>query len=464
MQIVVWQNFSKRRNSTKRPGSSSGTSVNVALKENTSVENPTFVLSGNDFTINYVQAFGNYYFVDDVVSVANGRIEVICSLDSMATHKSTIGSYYAFVERSFSQIDQMIPDPNVAMLNNTYVSTSFLSTPSILAAAGFYAVSVLNDRGSGAGFTCTYFMDYDNLKALAQYCNTDWGSSATDFLDWIQANFLHTADAIIDCVWLPVSISGILTGATAYENVKIGTDIVNGVYGYRVLTTSVVASDSDVYTIPHYYSDFRKAAPYSTGKLYLPIFGVIDFNPVDFPDDNIYIQYNLDICTGDMTVLLSNGNGALVATYMYNVAVTCPVGKVSQNLTGTAGSLLTTVGAAVATAFSGGTAALIAGGITTGASAINTLANAVTPLTSYRGSKGGRSAAYNSQPRIAILARETSDPAWFISTHGRPLMQQKQISSLSGFIKCSGASVPISGHPREKQEVDDYLNSGFYYE
>lgn len=463
MQITVYSNFTKRKNSTKRP-SSGGVGRTVTLKENTSVENPSFILANNDFTINYVEAFGNYYYVADVISLGNGRVELVCAIDSMATHKSEIGSYYAFVERSFSDIDVSIPDPNVAMMNNTYVSASFLSTPSILASAGMYAVSVLNDRGSGAGFTCTYFMDYDNLKALAQYVNTDWGAGATDFLDWVQSNFLKTADAIIDCIWLPVSITGILSGATAYENVKIGVDIINGVYGYRVLTTSVVASDSDVYSIPHYYSDFRKAAPYSMGKLYLPIFGVIEFNPVDFPDDNIYIQYNLDICTGDMTVYLSNGSGALVATYMYNISVTCPVGKVSQNLTGTAGSLLATVGSAVATAFSGGTAALIAGSITTGASAINTIANAVTPLTSYRGSKGGRSAAYNSQPRIAILARETADPAWFISTHGRPLMQQKRINTLSGFIKCSGASVPINGHLREKEEVDNYLNSGFYYE
>lgn len=464
MQIVVWQNFSKRRNSTRRPGSSSGTTVNVALKENTSVEHPTFILSGNDFTINYVQAFGNYYFVDDVVSVANGRIEVVCTIDSLATHKGTIGAYYAFVERSFSDIDPDIPDPYVSMMNHEIISGyTYGSSSYIFSSTGYYAVSVLNDRGSGNGFTTTYFMTAGEVLQLAQYVNNDWGSGATTLLDWVQSSFLKTADSIIDCVWLPISISAIGSGSTSYEEVKVGVDIVTGVYGYRVLG-NIVATDTEVVGIPHYYSDFRKGAPYTRGKLFLPMFGCIDFNPLDFPDDNLYIRMDLDAVTGDVTVYLFNDSSYLIGTYMYNVAVTCPVGKVSQNLSGMTGSLLSTVGSTVSAFASSGTSA-VASGISATSSAINTLSDAITPMTSYRGSKGGRSAAeYGLIIRVTTISKETVDPAWIIPTHGRPLMQQKQISSLSGFIKCSGASVPISGHPREKQEVDDYLNSGFYYE
>ena len=47
---------------------------------------------------------------------------------------------------------------------------------------------------------------------------------------------------------------------------------------------------------------------------------------------------------------------------------------------------------------------------------------------------------------------------------GMPYFQAAQISSLSGYVKCSGASVTIPGYESEKDAVNGYLNSGFFYE
>lgn len=464
MQITVWTNFSKRQNSTKRPASSSGTLKDVNLKDNTSVENPAFILASDDFTINYVQAFGNYYFVDDIISVHKGLIELVCSLDALATYKGNISSYYAFVERSFSNFNIDLPDPFVAIKNDEIVSGYYYGSSSYMfSRIGYYAVSVLNDKGSGSGFTCTYLMDSANLRQLAAYCNIDWGGSATDLLNWIQSNYLHTADSVIDCVWIPISLQAVLQGSVTYEELKVGTDQVTGVYGYRA-TGNIIANDIEIIPIPHYYSDFRKAAPYTIGKLYLPVFGCIDFNPLDFPDDNIYVKFDIDCCTGDLAVYIYNSSDYLIASYMYNVAVTCPVGKVNQNLSGVSGGLLSTIGT-VAGAIASSGATSVASGIAATASGINTIADAMSPMTSYRGSKGGRAGAYNGLGiRITTICKKTCDPAYIIPTHGRPLMEQVQISTLSGYIKCAGASVPITGHPKDKQIVDDYLNNGFYYE
>ena len=79
MTIKYWNNFQKKINSTARPLDSAAVSVSATLKSPTSIENPTFILTGDNFNINYVEAFGHYYFVNDVVSVRNGMIEVSCT-------------------------------------------------------------------------------------------------------------------------------------------------------------------------------------------------------------------------------------------------------------------------------------------------------------------------------------------------------------------------------------------------
>ena len=69
MTITVWSGFSKRRNSTKQP-SATGTIITANLKENCSIESPVFILQGNQFNIDYVQAFGAYFYVSNIISLA----------------------------------------------------------------------------------------------------------------------------------------------------------------------------------------------------------------------------------------------------------------------------------------------------------------------------------------------------------------------------------------------------------
>lgn len=73
MEIIVYNGFSKRINSTKRP--SGGTTINVALKSPTSVITPTFRLTGFNTAWNYVQWGNRYYFVDNIVILTNDIAE-----------------------------------------------------------------------------------------------------------------------------------------------------------------------------------------------------------------------------------------------------------------------------------------------------------------------------------------------------------------------------------------------------
>lgn len=472
MNITVWNNFSKRDKSTLQP--TGGTSIsNVILKEATSVESPTFVLSSNDLDINYVQAFGHYYFVDDVQSVRNGVIEVKCSIDPGATYKSDIGSYNAYVERSASSYDVMIADPEVVIKNSrsywqsgTPASTNKI--PSIFDAQGSYIISVLNDVGSGAGFTTYYAIGVPALQTLASYCNQNLGDdvSITDFIDWLKVTFLKTADAIIDCKWLPVSWSTIQSAPSlTSEQIKIGKDPVapGGValYAYRFTNISVVASTAISINLQHRYSDFRKANPYTRGLLNLPFYGFWEFNPLDFNSDTIAVQYAVDLSTGDCMIVISGDK--TVATLHIDVGLTVPVGKVgNQGVAGVSQFLSGATG--VAAALSG--AASPIAGIASAALSVNGFANMALGISpSVHGSMQGRAGSVINRSVYAILTFcDTSDPADLVADKGRPLMDRVQISTLSGYVKCSDADVPISAKTSDRKAVNDLLNSGFYYE
>lgn len=461
MTIKTWSGFSKRKNSTKQP--SGGTSVTCVLKETTSVEKPTFVFASNDFTINYIEAFGHYYFVDDIKSVRNGIIEVSCSLDVLATYKSSIGSYTAFVERSASYYNTLFADPDVAMMNEEVLTSQTVSGLSIFTSGGFYVLSVLNDLGSANGFTTYYITDSANLESLAAYVNTNWGSAASSVVDWLQATFLKTADSIIDCIWVPIALAALPAGATSWETMKIGVDVVTGVQGRRIVAPCIV-SESKTITIPHRYTDFRKGAPYTQGKLYIPGYGVVDFNPLDFDNDTIYLQFDVDVTTGDTVCYLANSSNMRIASYTYNVGVSCPVGKVGSNVTQTVGGVLSTAGA-VASAVATQGASAIASGVAAASSGINALNSAISPTASIHGGKGGRAIAESGLDIICtLITRTTADPADLLSTHGRPFMSTGSISAFSGYVKCSGADVPIAGMESDKVAINDFLNSGFYYE
>ena len=459
MTIYYWTSFSKRKNSTKQP--SGGTSLTVRLKEGTSIENPTFLITGDKFDIVYVKAFSDhYYFVTDIKSVKNGLTEISCKMDALATFKSTIGSYTAFIERCDYYNNPMIPDPLVAVYNdeNTYFSSTagsyFFST------TGIFVLCCINNKGSEVGYCSYYVLSASTLQSVANYCSNSWDSASTDLIDWIQSTFLKTFESIVDCIWLPVDMSKV-TG-TSTEHIYIGVDDIQ-IDGKRITGSTVILGSASL-AIPGSYTDFRKGPPYTTGRLFIPMYGMIDFNPLEFDGGDVNCVIYSDVATGDTVCYIKTDLGRIISTITYNIAVQCPIGKVGANATGTIGGILSTAGNVVAAAATHGATSLGAG-LAASASAVNTIANAVAPTVSVKGGKGGRALSRNTDFSITIIEKVTNDPAELRTTHGQIWMREGQISSTNGgYVQCSNASVPISGMEAERDEINNFLNSGFYYE
>ena len=97
MPSVSFGTFSKRKNSTKQPTSELSDVRNIKLKQSTSYDNPTFIITGDDFGYNYCSWNGRYYFVTDIRSVHNGLTEIDAEIDVLATYKANILNTVAYV-------------------------------------------------------------------------------------------------------------------------------------------------------------------------------------------------------------------------------------------------------------------------------------------------------------------------------------------------------------------------------
>ena len=158
MNIKVWSGFSKRKNSTKQP--TGGTQITVRLKDNCSVEAPVFILTGGLPDYNYVEAFGHYYFVSDIVSLTADVSEIHCTQDVLATYKSDIGNTTAFVMYDTSSNTQ-IPDNRLAIKTVPVVSSNYVDLSSHISKTGTFIATV-----TGQNATQAYIISAANIANL----------------------------------------------------------------------------------------------------------------------------------------------------------------------------------------------------------------------------------------------------------------------------------------------------------
>lgn len=183
-------------------------------------------------------------------------------------------------------------------------------------------------------------------------------------------------------------------------------------------------------------------------------------------NDNIGIslQMELDYVTGDVAyyVCRNSGQGGMIKTpfarFNGNISVNVPIAKSSADLAKSASSI---VGGVVGGAVVGGIPGAIIGGVT---GLVGAIQNETTPDTSMTGGAGNKSEISLLSQAIKIVKINYGSKSYPTTVAGRPLMQNVQLSSLSGFVQCGNASVPLNARDDERIEINNYLNSGFYME
>lgn len=452
MEVTVYRNFNKRKNSTKRPAG--GATRNVVLLDDVSLYTPIFKSEYWDYQDNYCLWAGRYYYVTDVVTLRQNMFEVHCEIDPMATWKDDIKGTNAFVTFSTSDYDIGIPDYRLSSDPTTITKTAMKEV-----FPGLGEEFVISYVGTNSAPTVG--LSYSNLEGLqgAMMSNkciktiTKWADSiitqsseSTNAWNIVPSLLGSTSNSITRCIFTP-----------KFHSIGTKGIVLAGGYVPNNITGDVPShSYSETYniSIPWAFGagDFRNRAQFTSMTIYLPGYGFLALNADNYQgESSISVQATLDSYVGEITYLV-DGKAKATCSISYPVQVgTSQVGNVPNSVSG--------VGQAVAGGLSENPVGI-------GMGVYNAVRSFMATDASSIGSAGGSSAFYcHTKITLVLMAHNTNvDPSSVGSTIGRPLNAVRNIGSLSGYVQTADAEVQTSAPDEYKTIMNDSLNGGMFIE
>lgn len=468
MVIKAFTGFQKKPNETKQP--TGGTDLTVRLKENTSVINPVFLLTGYNLAHNYIQWGNRYYFIDDIVIIGNDLAEYHCSTDVLATYKTNIGSSSQYILRSASASDGKITDNFYPMIAQKTFSKDPHTTKFIEPSQGTYIFGVQGHPDTDT-FGCTTYYALDVIEstnlmdAIFNISDGTYDSGtvvAMNIPEEVYKSLINPQQYIVSCMFLPFEWQTIGGGYAPYINL--------GWYSFP--TNNAMYFDPSYIDLPYIEQDFDipkhpqassrgvylNNAPYTKYTLtYMP------FGDIDIPADmllntsKLYTKVIVDVITGKGTLRVYAGTSEsdpLVTSVSAQVGVPIAIsgGVYDLKPSDYAGSLVDTVSSFLMNPFNGvGTA------IKQGASIADAICS---PSINTSGSNGALDFLEYDMCLYATFTHVTADDN---TQHGRPLCDVRTINTLSGYIQCLQPDLDLPATLTEKQMIVEHMSSGFYY-
>lgn len=446
---VEFYNFSKKSNSTARP--SAGTAVPVDLKKGTTFQSPTFVLRYglNDFlNFNYAKWNDHYYFINSVTSINAAQIEVSCTEDVLATYKEEIGNYTCVIERSSHQ-SLLYPDALYLSDDSWEKDATIIADPVGLFPKG-YSGNFIVRTTSSEGITL-YYMTQEELDDLLSFMWSDgsWGDALNDAFTKL---FFDPFKYILSIDWCPIRIDNFIhlssTVKLGFWDSKVSGAIIGGINAPSVnfsYDIGITNSRYNKYQFQYWNSNFSRYF------VKLPFVGVIQIDITKTANDQLTADYYYDAVTGLCDVWLRSGQNDL-AHFQTRLSIPIQIGFATNNpsniLNGAANTGIQLVtGNAMGTISSG----------------LESIKGVFSPDSSVIGSNGSINGILNNK-NAAQYTYTCSSIVPYPITEGYADGNRRKINTLSGYIKCRNASVPINGYSGDQDAVNNFLNNGFYYE
>lgn len=457
MQIYAFSGFRKRRRSTKRPSEGAGVPLNVTLKHDTSVVNPTFTLRGSlssNYNYVYVPQWGGYYFVTDIVSVANNLFELVCSMDALATLKNDIlnSSQYVLYD---SEPNTEIIDTRLSQRTSATIATTSVAFP-MFNKAGYLALGI-NGEGS-VGYYAFASNDAGIQRLTAGF--DDWltAQKTSDFVENIGLMFSQfcnsgaIAENIKCAYWLPFEFEGSTSDLTI---IKLGNfeTTVSGVY----ISQKTVVRTTNI-SIPWQFNDWRNSSACTNVYLYIPFVGLVSYSASELKGrSTLTVTVSRDQVIGDVCIEVKAGSQVL-GTYGASVGVPFPIG--SSNISGA--QLMNGFASATMGAVSLGSGNVAGGAI----QIMEGIMSMATPVNSVIGGVGSGAGVELDMSLICFtVAHGTNvEPNSIVDIMGTPTMKYKALAGESGYVQTSGATLDCANFGDVKTEVENLLNGGVYIE
>lgn len=481
---VILYNFEKKNNSTKRPASDDGQLFICRLKESTSAMNPVMrfdvglVTSPTEYNYAYIPNFDRYYFINDWTF--NGPTwDASMTVDVLASFKTAIGEQEMYVLRSADEYDGDIYDdtypvkstlingsparslaPNSVTISSKRGTTTDSNYWNKSSLTGFYVIGVNGDNSvKYYGMTGNVF--FNLLQDLLSFVPED----IDDVSSGIAKSIAKPIQYITNCYWMP------LTSVPAFSQYAQSQYIKFGWYSMGPYNCMELDALHDSLTISFDISvpkhplasdrgDYLNMQPFTVYTLdYLP-FGAFCLNNVDISqDDEIHCAVEVDIATGKGDLYVSTVSGKIFLLHssaLYGVPV-----PVSQATTDLFSSISSVVGGAVG-AVAGVVTGDIPGAVISGISGIASAVKSFLPEINSVGSQGVSNGFVRHIPQLWTKCYEIVDED---NTHrGRPLCEDRELSTLSGYIQCRDGDIDIACTEEERNQISSFLTGGFFYE
>lgn len=427
-----------------------------------------------DYVYAYIPKWDKYYFISTPAIITNYHVQYDLEEDYLASRKTEVGSTVAHIAYSSTGWNKDITDNRIAVKGTKTIYHDSQALPLEGGGTGCYIIGVVNSQndGSKTGALSYYRMAAYELALLIKYMMNK------DIWDVIKEYFNgKTMDFIQSCIWVPHTGAGFVgtmqttfyVGDTAIADYSTVPATPLYITHYPI-TTKVLSLGMTSVSLGSKFQDFRDNQPYSSASLYLPGVGLTDLNINDFYEsNNVNIETILDITTGDVTYKIYDDSNQLLKTVSFNASASVSMSQINMNAAGAIAGIGGVIGGVVGMGLSALTMnpVAVAGagvGVLAGASAAVMAANQRS--TSIKGTNSGRSGFFTNSASTVVVRQDTEDPddANYIARCGRPVAATHAISNHSGYVQCEGASVSIAGDNSERDAINNYLNSGFYYE
>lgn len=481
MQIELWGiEFNKRKNSTKIP-TTQGVIKEVVLKEHCTTMSPSFFVTGA-VGYSYLKAWDNYYWITNIGFDINGHEYIDCQIDVLASWRSVIQSSTFYIERCADDryYNTDIYDSAISVEDGSEVSSNALTTifsdigPTILLTlmgAGDTGLRTFVFSWGEIGFIGDLFnnileLNTNNTNTYLDLIPTAADNIVNGLIAGIKSMICDPSKYVLSCKFSPLSKSfyhgdnkNIFVG---WFNTGVSHKCVDYAFYTKQFTLNKPAS---------IYTDFRRTdGRCSAYTLYLPGVGTVDLSP-DIIEMDLVLDLTLNQQTGDIHYILI-ADGAGIATYDgciysdYGFAATGSRGSISQTATGLAvtGSNLPYKDylADESNLYywkEGNPYFALAGLITT----IKGIGEGLKPQVSLASPLGGSPAIVgDAAARITCVQKHTGD--FLTNDFGRPCCKNLQLGTLTGFVQCANASIDISAIRSVRDEINTFLNTGFFME
>ena len=312
----------------------------VVIKFPSSIVDPILTLNGtaiaNLWQFNYIRLdeFDRYYFIDDIISIANNLWEVHCHVDVLMSWKDEIKTNNALILRSSNKgnpylqdkINSALPEYTVQKYSELNIFDLTLSDYGGHESARNILLFVRNDSLTMQG------MDATNrtvgLQRPATGCGSPFFGGMNYIIDAVMLNLIiannGSNSSIMSSIIKVIAFPFDLVDFFNYISVGLiqttkGIKLTN----YEDNTTVTEMDNIDIYYVPYYFdglinldisdkvaeipfnNNYMDYEPYTEYYIHLPMYGDVKISPEDFNRSYVGLDIVFDIWSGTLSYALS---------------------------------------------------------------------------------------------------------------------------------------------------------------